>query len=692
MLSVAVLCLGLIPGAAARDAGSANHASIRLSADGQLQWQVTLGGSANDQRGEQGEPALWRLAADGQPLVLQFSVPSQPSMPRYHYQLLGADPGWYALPEGISTLQFAHLSAGHYRFIMRTSTEATPPSEQILLDIWIGDGVPRTSLWIPLVVMLGVFAGWMGYRRYQQRAAARGQFATASLNIQTELQQLRSESEGRRQFLYRLAEELRESLLLLSTSATDPRHMTAAAASEAQSLDRGVARLQGLIGQFIAVCHAGQVTAQNLQPLILRSWLTPRLEQYRLQVEAKQIGWVMPMLPDVVISVDSALLDEVLRISIGQLLELSLPGGEMQLSLSLDEEKHQLVWQARCTSLPQAVIENWAQLPAEGEQSQRSGHWARHMLWQRIQASGGCVLSSSVIGAAQWHLTLPCQWTSLANTGSGAVMPTMSPDKAPTLLLIEDDPDLQQLLWTWLGNDYRMVISSSIRGGLLSAREMMPDLILCDQQLPDGDANQLLEELKFATDTSHIPIIICSVLTDDLSRRRAWHQTADDYIQKPFDPESLRLRLQALLQNRDRLQHWLQQSLSMRREGEDVRVPQQAEIAGLPPGELAFGERLRSISYELLRQDRLSVEHLAEHFNISSRSLQRKLSSLFGMSYSDYVRELQLQLVVEQLRCGASIKSAAAMAGFRDQAYLTRVFKQQFGVTPSQYKKQLSAT
>ena len=62
------------------------------------------------------------------------------------------------------------------------------------------------------------------------------------------------------------------------------------------------------------------------------------------------------------------------------------------------------------------------------------------------------------------------------------------------------------------------------------------------------------------------------------------------------------------------------------------------------------------------------------------------------MSYSDYVRELQLQLVVEQLRCGASIKSAAAMAGFRDQAYLTRVFKQQFGVTPSQYKKQLSAT
>ena len=257
---------------------------------------------------------------------------------------------------------------------------------------------------------------------------------------------------------------------------------------------------------------------------------------------------------------------------------------------------------------------------------------------------------------------------------------------------MEDDPDLQQLLLGWLSSEYRILISSSIRGGLISARDALPDLILCDQQLPDGECYPLLDELKSSAETSHIPIIICSVLSDEASRRRAWHQKADDYIQKPFDPALLRLRLQALLQNRQRLQQWLHASLS-----QDVVAPRIASVeappvADLPPAELLFSEQLRTISCQLLSEERISVETLAEHFQMSSRSLQRKLHSLFRLSYTDYVRELQLQLVVEQLRQGGSVKEAAAAAGFRDQAYLTRVFKLQFGVTPSQYKKQQGGT
>ena len=73
---------------------------------------------------------------------------------------------------------------------------------------------------------------------------------------------------------------------------------------------------------------------------------------------------------------------------------------------------------------------------------------------------------------------------------------------------------------------------------------------------------------------------------------------------------------------------------------------------------------------------------------MSSRTLQRKIQALFGLSYSDYQRELQLQLVIDHLQRGLSIKEAAARSGFRDQAYLSRVFKQKLGVTPSEYRKQ----
>ena len=449
---------------------------------------------------------------------------------------------------------------------------------------------------------------------------------------------------------------------------------------------RGVCRLQGLLNQLIQITQSAQTAWSERQSLILLAWLTPRLEQYRLQADARQISWHIAMVPDIAVTLDSQLLDNLVQILFNQTLRCTLSGGALHLAFCLDEQRNQLVFRVRGTLLaPDVTL-------AGGDDGDTL---EIRLLQQQVRQQGGELSwPGEAAGDEGWLVRLPCLWTRLnwLTPQQEPLALSLPPAEAPLLLLIEDDPDLQQLLLGWLSSEYRLLISSSIRGGLISAREALPDLILCDQQLPDGECYPLLDELKSAAETSHIPIIICSVFSDETSRRRAWHQKADDYIQKPFEPALLRLRLQALLQNRQRLQQWLQASLS-----QHVLAIQKVPVvtpraADLPPAEPLFSEQLRTISCQLLRADQMSVEGLADHFKMSSRSLQRKLHSLFGLSFSDYVRELQLQLVVEQLQQGASVKEAAATAGFRDQAYLTRVFKQQFGVTPSQYKKQQRVT
>jgi AraC-like DNA-binding protein len=635
------------------------------------------------------QPVVLQLESSERQLSFYLQIPEPAgTQTGYRYQLSGWDTQWQPLHAGANFIRYAALPVGHYRFLVQSGSAdaAAPP---VLCEIWVAAGNWRSSWWLPPLVLLCVLLLWAGYhgRKVFSRPSHQNLLPLADLHEQN--QQLQQQLARQQASHGRLANELRGSLMLLT-----PQLATLQAASDpslwqgANQVARGVCRLQGLLNQLIQITQSAQTAWSERQSLILLAWLTPRLEQYRLEADARQISWHIAMVPDIAVTLDSQLLDNLVRILFNQTLHCTPSGSALHLAFCLDEQRNQLVFRVRGTPLaPDVTL-------AGGDDADTL---EIRLLQQQVRQQGGELsLPGEAAGDQGWLVRLPCLWTRLnwLTTHQEPLALPLPPADAPLLLLVEDDPDLQQLLLGWLSSEYRILISSSIRGGLISARDALPDLILCDQQLPDGECYPLLDELKSTAETSHIPIIICSVFSDEASRRRAWHQKADDYIQKPFEPALLRLRLQALLQNRQRLQQWLHASLSLSQHVLAIQdVPVAAPLtADLPPAELLFSEQLRTISCQLLREDQMSVERLAEHFNMSIRSLQRKLHSLFGLSYSDYARELQLQLVVEQLQQGASVKEAAAAAGFRDQSYLTRVFKQQFGVTPSQYKKQQRVT
>lgn len=123
-----------------------------------------------------------------------------------------------------------------------------------------------------------------------------------------------------------------------------------------------------------------------------------------------------------------------------------------------------------------------------------------------------------------------------------------------SILLVEDDAAIASTVIDALaleGYSTRHAPSVSRVKALLA--EALPDLILLDIKLPDGDGRVLCGELKARAELVDIPIIICSGSEDRRDQRLTRQLGADDFIPKPFDLEELLLRIQGALRWAERV-------------------------------------------------------------------------------------------------------------------------------------------
>ncbi|MEY4299320.1 MAG: hypothetical protein RIR25_556 [Verrucomicrobiota bacterium] len=124
------------------------------------------------------------------------------------------------------------------------------------------------------------------------------------------------------------------------------------------------------------------------------------------------------------------------------------------------------------------------------------------------------------------------------------------PDNDPTdtILLIEDEPDVLELLRLNLGKaGYRILVASDGLAGLKLAREETPDAVVLDLMLPEMRGEDVCRELKSSASTADIPVILLTAKALPQERIAGLELGADDYLTKPFSPRELVLRIQAVL-------------------------------------------------------------------------------------------------------------------------------------------------
>lgn len=252
----------------------------------------------------------------------------------------------------------------------------------------------------------------------------------------------------------------------------------------------------------------------------------------------------------------------------------------------------------------------------------------------------------------------------------------------PSILIIEDNPDVLEYLRMCLQDHYAIHFSYNGRSGIDMALELVPDLILSDVMMPEKDGFEVCDTLKNDERSSHIPLVLLTAKADMESRIAGLRRGADAYLTKPFHPEELSVTLEKLLENRRRLQEYYSRfSLAL--------PANQVETANTETElEDAFLHKLRSAVEARMDDASLSADDICRGVGMSRSNLYAKLSALTGLSFNIYVRRLRLHKARHLLETSEmNVSEVAFETGFNDPKYFSRVFSEEFGMPPSEVPK-----
>jgi DNA-binding response OmpR family regulator len=124
-------------------------------------------------------------------------------------------------------------------------------------------------------------------------------------------------------------------------------------------------------------------------------------------------------------------------------------------------------------------------------------------------------------------------------------------DEPRTVLVADDDEDILQLVSFRLERaGYTVVTAADGQQALAAAREHHPDLAVLDVMMPGLNGYEVTRQLRADPATAAIPVILLTARVQEAEVSRGFEAGADDYLRKPFSPQELRSRVQAILARR----------------------------------------------------------------------------------------------------------------------------------------------
>lgn len=254
-----------------------------------------------------------------------------------------------------------------------------------------------------------------------------------------------------------------------------------------------------------------------------------------------------------------------------------------------------------------------------------------------------------------------------------------SQKKAGTLLIVEDNIEMQIFLRDVLSNSYNLLIAENGMQGIALAEKHKPDIIISDIMMPVMDGIEMCKVLQKKEFTSHIPIILLTAKNSTKMKIKGLKSGAIEYIQKPFNFHELLLKVNNLIVTKEKI-------LSKYRT-DSIVAPE--EILTKSKNEI-FMENLVTELNKQIENSNFRLENLSKTLGMSYSVIYRKCQDITGKTLVDFVRSLKLKraalLIIEHQY---NISEAAFIVGYKDSKYFTKCFKEEFGVPPAHFKREV---
>lgn len=248
----------------------------------------------------------------------------------------------------------------------------------------------------------------------------------------------------------------------------------------------------------------------------------------------------------------------------------------------------------------------------------------------------------------------------------------------PTILIVEDENKLRQLLIRIFEPIYNVIEASNGEDGIILAKENSPDLILSDIMMPGISGNTLCSIIKADFETCHIPVVLLTALSGVNHKITGQNCGADAYITKPFNVKLLINECYAILNNRRLLQLKFSKSESVG----------SIQIATNKLDKEFIDKSIKIIEANILERN-IDVAFLCSELAISRTKLFVKMKGITGQTPHDFIINVKLKFAAKMLHENPeyNISDIAFNLGFSSLNYFGKSFKDFFGVSPSAYRK-----
>ena len=642
---------------------------------------------------------------------------ANPDRNQYAYQLAGFDSDWQYTGGSKRFAYYNNLKPGTYTFQLKASNANGIWDDEMLRMKVVILPPPWKTWWAYTLYIICVCAIiYYTFRVIRNRIRLRN-----ALHLR-EMEQAKAEevNHAKLQFFTNITHELLTPLTILSASVDELRRTAPTYKEQYRVMNNNINRLIRLLQQILEFRKSEtgnlklRVSEGDLTQFVHRS-----LDSFRPLMKKKDIHFTIQSSADKCLAFfDPDKLDKILYNLLSNASKYNRPGGKVEIELSCDEVK----------GIACIIVKDNG--PGISKESQKNlfkrfyeGDYRKFntigtgiglsLVRDLVVLHHGSISVESEEGKGAVFLIefpvhrsayleeeiddavtmFPSDGIDAVQKGGGLenaqilednIVPCErnAAEKNYTLLIVEDNEDLLELMVKLLGGEYTIYTATNGREAFGVVEEKDIDLIVSDVMMPVMDGIEFCRCIKGNFDTSHIPLILLTAKKQEEDRVEAYESGADAFITKPFNLSVLHARIGNLLKARERVMKDFKKQLVF--EAKELNYTSMDED---------FLQRAIDCVNRHLDDPEFDQTQFLEEMGTTKSTFFRKLKSLTGLTYVSFIRNIRMKAAcrIMEEKKHVRISELAYAVGYNDPRYFSSIFKKEIGMQPSEYMERFTS-
>lgn len=252
----------------------------------------------------------------------------------------------------------------------------------------------------------------------------------------------------------------------------------------------------------------------------------------------------------------------------------------------------------------------------------------------------------------------------------------------PMAFIVENNEDVAFFIASHLRDRFNLRFANDGYEAYQNAQDLVPDLIVTNITMPVMGGKELIRQLKANTALNHIPIIAMTSSTSDQERLSCIETGADAVLVKPFNSDELKLLANKLTKQRSTMRNQLVKTTV-----NDNNSTDQAKIS---KEDKAFINKLIDVIHAQMVKGDIDMEHIAAALSISRKQLRSRVYAITGLMPVAFALRVRLNYAKRMIKNeNTPLTGIAQKCGFQNLSHFSKAFKQQFNISPQQYRKSM---